>query len=318
MRWIAPSLVASLALVPSVTAHWNLAALIVDGEVTEDYQYVRRTKNSNSPIKDVTSTDMICNNGGIDDDVLAETETYEVAAGAQVGFQVRDTWGHPGIQQVYLSKAPDTAKGYKGDGDWFKIYSLTTSNVSSEGVAWAPFEDNVGIKDFVFTLPEDLPAGEYLLRGEGLALHTAGSAGGAEFYIGCAQIKVTGSGTGTPGPTVQFPGAYTGEEPGILVNIYYPPLTSYTAPGPAVWPKACEDHTPNTLENGDDGDCTPLSGGAESGSVPSSAPTASIPVTSSTVSVPSSTSTPLPEESNKGGEGCSRRRRRRRHAHSDA
>ncbi|KAL3458262.1 glycosyl hydrolase family 61-domain-containing protein [Aspergillus heterothallicus] len=336
MRWITPSFVASLALIPSVTAHWNLAALIVNGEVTEEYQYVRRTKSSNSPVKDVTSTDMICNNGGIDDDVMAETETYEVAAGDQVGFKVRDVWGHPGIQQVYLSKAPDTVKGYKGDGDWFKIYSLTTSNLTSDPITWAAFEDNVGIKDFVFTLPEDLPAGEYLLRGEGLALHTAGDAGGAEFYIGCAQIKVTGSGSGTPAPTVQFPGAYTGEEPGILVGIYWPPLRNYTAPGPAVWPNDCEDHTPNTLDNPDDGDCTPLPAGAEgdgsaespetpttsssasnisTSSVPSSAPTASSPSTSSLSSAPTSTSTPVPDDSNKDNEGCSRRRRKRRHVH---
>jgi hypothetical protein len=341
MHWIAPSLVASLALIPSVTAHWNLAALIVNGEVTEEYQYVRRTKNSNSPIEDVTSTDMICNNGGIDDDVLAETETYEVAAGDQVGFTVRDVWGHPGIQQVYLSKAPEAAKTYKGDGDWFKIYSLTTSNLTSDPITWAPFEDNVGIKSFVFNLPEDLPAGEYLMRAEGLALHAAGEFGGAQFYIGCAQIKVTGSGSGTPGPTVQFPGAYTGNEPGILVGMYWPPLRNYTAPGPAVWPNDCEDHTPNTLESPDDGDCTPLPAGAEGDgsaespetpttsssssssssapsspattSVPSPAPTPSSPSSSSASTVPSSNSTPVPDESNKGGQECSRRRRRRRH-----
>lgn len=37
--------------------------------------------------------------------------------------------------------------------------------------------------------------------------------------MGCAQLKVTGSGAGTPGPTVKFPGAYDPRDPGILVNL---------------------------------------------------------------------------------------------------
>jgi hypothetical protein len=37
--------------------------------------------------------------------------------------------------------------------------------------------------------------------------------------MGCAQLKVTGSGAGKPGPTVKFPGAYDPRDPGILVNM---------------------------------------------------------------------------------------------------
>lgn len=257
------ALVAVSALLSPVLAHWNFESLIVNGQDTAPYQYVRRTKNSNGPIEDVKLSHMICNNGGIDDDVLAETQTIEVAAGSQVGFRVRDVWGHPGIQQVYMSKAPSTAKGYKGDGDWFKIYSLTTSNLTADPIWWAPFVNNWGIQNFTFTLPAATPPGEYLLRAEGLALHNAGVDNGAQFYIGCAQIKVTGSGSGKPGPTVKFPGAYTGQEPGIKVGLWWPPLRSYTAPGPAVWPNNCEDHTPNYWGRASDGDCTPLPTGAQ-------------------------------------------------------
>ncbi|KAL5338004.1 glycosyl hydrolase family 61-domain-containing protein [Aspergillus crustosus] len=263
MRWTCSPLVALTALLSPVSAHWNLASLIVNGEVTEEYQYVRRTKNSNSPVTDVTSSDIICNVGGIDDDVLAETQTLTVAPGDELGFVIRDVFGHPGPQQVYLSKAPGTAQEYKGDGDWFKIYSLTTSNLTADPILWAPFVDNVGINNFTFTLPVDTPPGQYLLRGEGLGLHGAGEFGGAQFYIGCAQIEVTGSGAGTPGPLVKFPGAYTGNEPGLLLSLYWPPLRNYTAPGPEVWPVDCEDHSANTLGAESDGDCTPLEEGAE-------------------------------------------------------
>jgi hypothetical protein len=42
---------------------------------------------------------MICNNGGIDDYVMSATKTYKVAPDDQVGFRVRDIWGHPGINR---------------------------------------------------------------------------------------------------------------------------------------------------------------------------------------------------------------------------
>ena len=46
--------------------------------------------------------------------------------------------------------------------------------------------------------------------GTQIALHVAETYGGAQFYIGCAQINVEGGGSGTPGPLVSIPGLYTG------------------------------------------------------------------------------------------------------------
>ena len=47
------------------------------------------------------------------------------------------------------------------------------------------------------------------------ALHGASSYPGAQFYMECAQINVTGgSGSKTPS-TVSFPGAYKGSDPGM-------------------------------------------------------------------------------------------------------
>ena len=55
-----------------------------------------------------------------------------------------------------------------------------------------------------------------------IALHVAQSVGGAQFYLSCSQITITGGGSGTPGPLVAFPGAYSPTDPGILIDIYYP------------------------------------------------------------------------------------------------
>lgn len=63
----------------------------------------------------------------------------------------------------------------------------------------------------------------------------AQSAGAAQFYIACAQVNISGSGGGSPGPTISLPGGYKASDPGILININWPIPTSYTIPGPKVW-----------------------------------------------------------------------------------
>jgi cellulase len=47
------------------------------------------------------------------------------------------------------------------------------------------------------------------------------------FYMSCYQITVGGSGSASPG-TVSLPGAYSPEDPGILINIYTQ-LDAYTS-----------------------------------------------------------------------------------------
>jgi cellulase len=82
-------------------------------------------------------------------------------------------------------------------------------------------------------IPSDIPAGDYLLRAEVIALHAAGGSNGAQLYMTCYQISVSGGGSASPA-TVTFPGAYKSSDPGILVNIHSS-LSTYVVPGPAVY-----------------------------------------------------------------------------------
>jgi hypothetical protein len=84
-------------------------------------------------------------------------------------------------------------------------------------------------------IPSCIAAGEYLLRGEHIGLHAASTAGGAQFYVSCAQLKISGGGSTDPPNKVAFPGAYKASDPGIQININYPVPTSYKNPGPAVF-----------------------------------------------------------------------------------
>lgn len=85
-------------------------------------------------------------------------------------------------------------------------------------------------------IPKCVEDGEYLLRVEHIGLHSASQPSGAQLYISCAQLSVTG-GTGTintTGKLVSFPGAYKATDPGLLFQLYWPVPTTYVVPGPQV------------------------------------------------------------------------------------
>ncbi|CAG7846720.1 Probable endo-beta-1,4-glucanase D Short=Endoglucanase D; AltName: Full=Carboxymethylcellulase D; AltName: Full=Cellulase D; Flags: Precursor [Serendipita indica DSM 11827] len=215
----------TLALATNVLGHYRFLNLNGSG----DYQYIRQYDNyySNGPITDVSSTDIRCNLNGAG----KTTGTLTVAAGSTATFTVPNGISHPGPLLFYMAKAPSTVNGWDGSGKvWFKI-AQTGATFSPGQINWP----SSGKTSVSVTIPRSVPSGEYILRVEHIALHSASSTGGAQFYISCAQIKVTGGGSGNPGPLVSFPGAYSASDPSILINIYYPVPTSYTPPGPSVW-----------------------------------------------------------------------------------
>jgi len=225
MKW-AVSALALAAFVSQTVAHYTFPGLIVNGAVTSDWQYVRKTANyqSHGPIQDVSSADMRCYSG-------QSAQTANVTAGATLGFRVDQCILHPGPLIVYMAKAPSSVSGWDGSGSvWFKIYELGPT-FSGGAIKW-PLDNACQV---TFPIPKSLPNGEYLLRVEHIALHSASSVGGAQFYNSCAQVSVSGGGSGSPSPKVSFPGAYKSTDPGILFQLYYPVPTSYTIPGPSVW-----------------------------------------------------------------------------------
>lgn len=184
---------------------------------TADWSSVRTTANhySNGPVTDVTSSALRCYelNPG-----TGAASTTSVAAGGSVSFKVTPNIFHQGPLQFYMAKVPSgkTAANWDGSGNvWFKIYT-EKANVANGALTWG----SMNAASASVTIPKNTPSGEYLLRVEHIALHSASTINGAQIYISCAQIKVTGGGSGTPGSLVAFPGAYTAGEKGLQVNIY--------------------------------------------------------------------------------------------------
>lgn len=191
------------------------------------------------PVQNVASDDIRCNVNG---STAFAPNVQSVAAGSTVGFAANPDIYHPGPLLVYMAKAPagKTAANFDGSGAvWFKIYEEgpvfggSALTWPTDSMSHCPFHilkavltSTTGATSVSFKIPAATPSGDYLLRVEHIALHVAQSSGGAQFYLSCGQITVTGGGTGTPGPLVSFPGAYKATDPGILLNVYYP-VVSY-------------------------------------------------------------------------------------------
>jgi len=143
---------------------------------------------------------------------------------------------HYGPVMVYMSKVSDAASA-DGSTGWFKIFqdgwAKNPSGGSGDDDYWGVKDLNKCCGKMNVKIPSDLPSGDYLLRAEVIALHTAGSPGGAQLYMTCYQLSVTGSGSASPA-TVLFPGAYKSSDPGIQVNIHAA-LSNYVVPGPSVY-----------------------------------------------------------------------------------
>ncbi|KAL9616475.1 MAG: hypothetical protein Q9160_008670 [Pyrenula sp. 1 TL-2023] len=184
------------------------------------YKNVRQNTNYNSPVTDLTSNDLRCNVGGA---TGGSTSTISVAAGSTHTFKADIAVYHQGPVSFYMSKAPSSAASYDGSGSWFKIKDIGPTFDASGNAAW-DLEQSYSV-----TIPKSLPSGDYLLRVQQLAIHNPYPAGIPQFYISCAQVTVTGGGSGVPSPTAKIPGFISATDPGYTVNIYNN-FHSYTVP----------------------------------------------------------------------------------------
>lgn len=215
------------SLLTAVTAHQNFHQFWVNG-VSPGYEVSIRMPPSNSPVVDITSNDITCNVNG--NKIPSGVNTTAANEGDAITVQW-DSSTHPGPIQHYLFGPVADASMATGVGSWFKIDEYVEVNGT-----WASNIMNAGNMSYTFKLPTGMASGEYLLRSEMLALHGAQTVGGAQWYIGCAQISITGTADDSCGPSIELPGAYNATDPSIYIpNIYYGfDISTYKPPGGAV------------------------------------------------------------------------------------
>ncbi|KZV73797.1 lytic polysaccharide monooxygenase [Peniophora sp. CONT] len=243
------SLLSLVALAASSQAHTIFQEVYVNG-VDQGHLNGIRVPDYDGPITDVTSNDVICN-GGINpyhtpisqviinanagDTITAEFHHSIAGADPSDAADPIDA-SHKGPVIAYLAKVPDALQTDVTGLKWFKIYQ---DGLGSDG-KWGVDRLIANKGKVSFTIPKCIAAGEYLMRVEiiGMSstvpLHAAASYPGAQLYMECAQMSISGGGSTSPA-TVSFPGAYKGTDPGITFQLYYPVPTSYTVPGPAVF-----------------------------------------------------------------------------------
>jgi len=232
------------AIIPLVAGHGSVTHITIDGKTYEgpksgdqDLQSPVRMISTPSPVKGADNPAMNCGQ-----DARPAALVADANPGSKVSFGWRSgedgvLWPHnlgPMITYMAACNGP-CAQADVANAKFFKIHQVGQKQDGS----W--FQDdlhNNADATVDMTLPNNLPAGEYLIRHEIIALHLAGDVGGAEFYPSCSQIRLSApanpSTASLPTDTVTFPGGYSDNDPGIHVNVFDDNFKYTNFPGPAV------------------------------------------------------------------------------------
>ncbi|KAL1902245.1 hypothetical protein Sste5346_001221 [Sporothrix stenoceras] len=226
------------------TAHTSFTTLFINGVDQGDGTCVRQPtdpQTSTFPVEDLVSSDMICGRDGL----APVAFTCPVTAGSTLTFEFREypdgsasgaiDISHKGPCAVYLRQVPDMSLDTPAPSTgWFKIFEDGYDN-STEKWCTEKLIDTNGLLSVA--LPSGLPSGAYLVRPELLALHEA-QIGDPQFYVGCAQIFVSGTSNGQlaipSGSEATIPGYVKAGDPSVTFNIYTP-VFPYTIAGPPVF-----------------------------------------------------------------------------------
>jgi len=232
---------ATLALVAGATAHTVMSEIYIDGTGQGSGTCVREAINpvgAVDPVTDLGSSDMACGKDG----TKGVARTCGMNGGQEITFEYRQwpddpskqslAWGHMGPCAVYLKKVEDaTTDGATGDG-WFKLWDEGYDESSGKWCTQKMIENKGRIS---VTIPDSLAGGDYLVRPELLALHNIAVKNQPEYYLGCAQVHLSSSGSAGPESTVSIPGYTSMSDSANQYNAFDKPLKPFHIQGPKVF-----------------------------------------------------------------------------------
>ncbi|KAJ5175280.1 Endoglucanase-4 [Penicillium canariense] len=240
------TLSAFLASASVVGGHGFVSSILADGQnytgyLVNSYPYMSDPPDSVGWA--TTATDLgfedgteyqdpniICHRNGTNAAISAT-----VTAGSEVEIQWT-TWpdSHHGPVITYLASCNgDCSTVDKTTLEFFKIDATGLVDDTNVPGTWATDQLIVAGNRWTVTIPSSIASGNYVMRHEIIALHSAGQQDGAQNYPQCLNLQVTGGGSAEPEGTLGEE-LYTETDPGILINIYTT-LSSYTIPGPALY-----------------------------------------------------------------------------------
>lgn len=241
-----------LGLISMVTAHGTVTSVIINGVFYEgyspSYQYITPAPVTVGwKIPDDLGNGPIAPSAYATSDIICHLNATNAMAAAPVkaGGTVDLLWtpwpvSHHGPVLDYLANCNGPCEtADKTKLEWFKIDQLgLVSNQVVDGF-WASDVLIANNNSWTVTIPTSIAAGNYVLRHEIIALHTASSTDGAQNYPQCVNLAISSSGTAKPAGVLATT-FYSETDPGILIDIYTN-LTSYTIPGPALFSGAATE-----------------------------------------------------------------------------
>ncbi|EKG11261.1 Glycoside hydrolase family 61 [Macrophomina phaseolina MS6] len=284
------------ALAATAAAHGTVSGIVIDGKYTQNYNPSMQYQ-SPAPVvigwaipedqdngfvapSAYSDPDIICHKGA------SNAQTYAtVAAGEKIDIEWT-TWpdSHKGPVISYL--APCGGDCTTVDKETLKFVKIDQGGLNVDTQTWAATDLIANNNTWVTTIPSSVAPGKYVLRHEIIALHSAGSADGAQNYPQCMNLEITGSGSDdlTTGGTLGT-ALYKEDDPGILINIYQT-LSTYEIPGPTLYSGASSGSATAVASS------AAASTPAATSAVASSAAATSTAVAAADVSTTSAASTP--------------------------
>ncbi|KFH40812.1 Endoglucanase-like protein [Hapsidospora chrysogenum ATCC 11550] len=288
MSFATRTLASALAGAATVAAHGFVTNVVINGVSYSGYDVTSFPYQNEPPVvigwsTTATDTGFVAPDAYSSPDIICHRDgenaqgRAQVAAGDSVFLQW-NTWpdSHHGPVIDYLARCGDVGceSVDKTSLEFFKISEsgLLDSSGSDFGTpgfyaADELLNNNMG---WMVRIPDDLAPGNYVLRHEIIALHSAHEANGAQNYPQCFNLEVTGSGTRQP-EGVLGTELYSADDEGIAFNIYGKP-ESYPIPGPPLVEGGASDAPQATSASQQAGTATQGSGSAPTGPAAPPAP----------------------------------------------
>ncbi|KAG0154894.1 hypothetical protein PDIDSM_466 [Penicillium digitatum] len=235
-----------------VAGHGYVSGAVIDGTyhggfIVNTYNYMQEVPPNIGWSEKATDLGFIDGSGYSSPDIICHKEATPGALSAEVkaGDKVELQWtmwpeSHHGPVISYLANCNgDCSKVDKTTLKFFKIAEAGLIDDSNVPGKWASDELIANNNSVTVTIPSSIAAGNYVIRNEIIALHSAGELNGAQNYPQCLNLKVTGGGSDAPDGVLGTE-LYKATDPGIEINIYTT-LDSYKIPGPALYIGATSD-----------------------------------------------------------------------------
>ncbi|KAL4880421.1 glycoside hydrolase [Aspergillus karnatakaensis] len=207
---------------------WNINTFPYMGEVPLVASWGTPNTGGGFPTDGYADSDIICHL-----DAVNGEGAIPVTAGDSLSLQWT-VWPetHHGPVLDYLANCGTSCQTVdKTTLEFFKISEVGLIDGSTVPGYWGTDELIDNNSAWLVKIPENIAPGNYVLRHELIGLHGAHTEGGAQNYMQCINLQISGSGTAQP-EGVLGTELYTSTDPGILVDIYN--SVDYIIPGPGL------------------------------------------------------------------------------------